>query len=174
MPTLSPGKRAGCEDFPTLLQEENCYGSNQWLGSCWSICAPSVPQKPLLGAVRGSHASFQASLALRACIWCSVEVFSILAGCAELHLFTGLKAPSQVLRLPVWPGEGSNEIPVRMPFTFPALGAAGFCWRGRFAVVSKWNKSRLVSVVLSIRAVCAKCAVKWRALPGETQKPCLC
>lgn len=32
------------------------------------------------------------------------------------------------------------------------------------------DKSRLVSVVLSIRAVCAKCAVKWRALPGRNPK----
>lgn len=32
------------------------------------------------------------------------------------------------------------------------------------------DKSRLVSVALSIRAVCAKCAVKWRALPARKPK----
>lgn len=32
------------------------------------------------------------------------------------------------------------------------------------------DKSRLVSVALSIRALCAQCAVKWRALPGTNPK----
>lgn len=76
MPTLSPGKRAGCEDFSR--RKIVTAATSGWAAvGPFVLGAPSVPQKPLLGAVRGSHASFQASLALRARIW---SVHLVLCG----------------------------------------------------------------------------------------------
>lgn len=52
-PAVSPEKPAGCEDFPTLLQQENCYGSNQWLGNWWCAYAwnSAACTRELSGAV---------------------------------------------------------------------------------------------------------------------------
>lgn len=145
MPALSPGRRAGCEDFPTPLQKENCDGSNQWLGNCWSIRARSsfnLTKNPLRSCARIScefpsqpGAPCPYLERVFSALWRFSASLQGVRGCACL--------PGWKLSLPVWPAEGGNEIPVRMPFTFPASGAAGFCWRGRFAVVSKWRSLAL-------------------------------